>query len=150
MKKLLVLIMALCISAALFADVTGSVTNTTAYDPDAETLADTIATSVVIGPVTLANTFYLTQLLTAAEFAWGSAIDYAVNEAITVGVKSGYNIASDLATVTAGTIPLVLSGAWKVADFFSVSASYTNDNLTPLDGEEGEIGSFSVVLTATF
>ena len=148
MRKLLVVLIMLAMTSAVFAN---SVTSTTAYDPDAEDLSETIARSITLGPVTLANTFYLTSLLAEEKaFSWGSAIEYAVNEAITVGLKTGYGINAALDTVTADTVPLVISGSWQVADFFAVSASYTNDNLTPPEGEEGEIGSFSVVLTATF
>lgn len=148
MKKFFVVLIMLALTSALFAN---SVTSTTVYDPDAENLKETIATSIVIGPVTLSNTFYLTSLLAEEKaFSWGSAISYAVNDAITVGLKSGYGIASDIATVTADNVPLVLTGAWKVADFFSVSLNYTNDNLTPPEGTDVEIGTFTLGATFTF
>ena len=151
MKKITMILLALLISVALFADVSGSVASTSVFDADAETLKETVATTVSVGPLTFLNTFYLTELLTEdAAFRWGSAINYAVNEAITVGIKSGYGVESDIATAREDGIPLVLLGSWKVADFFSISANYTNDNLNPPDGEAVEKGSFTLGATFTF
>ena len=141
MKRVLFVLVALLMSVSLFAQVSGSVASTSVYDADAETIAETIATTVNAGPLTIANTFTITQILLEAEIDWAGSIKYAVNEAITVGVSSSYGIDSE------DIIPLTLSGSWTIADFISVSAGYTNDNL---NGEEVEIGSFTIGVSLTF
>lgn len=151
MKKITMLLIALFISAALFADVSGSVSSTSAYDPDAETLAETVATTVNVGALALTNTFYLQNLLLEPEFDWCGIISYAVNDAITVGISTGYGVTSDFdGTLSPEVVPLGISGSWQMLDALSVSFSYTNDNLNPPEGEETEIGSFSLTATFTF
>ncbi len=148
MKKITMILFALLISASLFAQVSGSVGSTSVYDADAETIAETIATSVSIGPLTIANSFIFTQILDETEFDWTGAIDYALNAAISLGVSATYGIDSE------SLLPITLSGSWKIADFFTISASYTNDNLNPEEADgitpEVEIGSFTITGTFTF
>jgi len=144
MKKLLVLIMVLLVSASLFADVKGSATSTSVYDVDAETFTETVATSLTLGPVVLGNTFVF-PLIGDPDFKWSTAITYALNDALTFGVVSGYGYDA-AAAASEESIPLTLTAAWKSGGL-SVSAKYANDNL---NADEVETGTFTLVAGFSF
>lgn len=141
MKKLLVIAILLCLSVAAFADVSGTVTNKTVFDADAETLIDTAGVKLTVGPVVFTNTFYLTGILAEPDIDWAGAIDYALNSAISFGVATSHGVDSE------DNVPLTLKTSWKIADFLTIKGQYVNDNLNV---EEPEIGTFTVEASFSF
>ena len=147
-KVFMILLMALFMSASAFA-IGGSVTSTTVYDADAETIAETLATSFSVGPLTIDNKFVLSdsvaadveELDSSISIDWEGAIDYALSEAITLGISSSYGIDSE------DIVILNAYGSWTLTDFLSMSAKYTNPDL---NAEEVGIGSFTLGVSITF
>ena len=139
MKKIILVCAMLLIAVFAFGEITA--TSTTAYDADAETVAETIDTKVKLGSVSISNSFIFTQLLAEAEFDWKGAIDYAVNEAITLGATLSYGVDSE------DNMPFTLSGSWQALSCLKLSAKYANDNL---NADEVEIGTFTITASASF
>ena len=146
MKRIALVLVALLVAATLFADISGSVTTTTAYDMDAETFAETIDTSVVVGPLTIANKIVFTAIgaddrVGEETIDWTGAVEFALNEAITIGISSTYGIDST------DIIPLTLDAAWVIGPMISVSLQYAHTNI---NADEPEIGTITVEATLTF
>jgi len=147
MKKITMLLLTLLVSAALFAQVSGSISSESVYDADVETLKEVIDTSVVIGPVTVGNKFTMADV-TADDFAidYAAKISYALNAAITLGAETGYK--TDGAEVDpTGIVPLTLTGSYAIGAGITVSAKYVNADIA---AEEAAIGTFTIKASFTF
>ena len=137
------LIMVLAVGFA-FAD---SVKSTTTYDADAETLKEEIKTSIALGGLTIKNDFTFADVLAEeVDIDWDAELALALNEAISLGMKSG--IDSKVAEgVRTDVVPLEFSASWTVFDGFKVSGKYAHDDL---NAEEPEIGTFTLTGELTF
>ena len=142
MKRITLVLVMLLMSVALFAQISGTASTETVFDADAETLKETVDTSIAVGPVTVGNKFTFADVL-AEEVGidWALKIAYALNDAITFGATTG---------VALEVIPLTLSAGWVIADWVSVSAKYANANLSPAEGDEATTGTFTLKAAFSF
>jgi len=142
MKRITLVLVMLLMSVALFAQVSGTASTETVFDADAETLKETVDTSIAVGPVTVGNKFTFADVLAEeVEIDWALKIAYALNDAITFGATTG---------VALEVIPLTLSAGWVIADWVSVSAKYANANLAPPEGDEATTGTFTLKASFSF
>ena len=142
MKRITLVLVMLLMSVALFAQVSGTASTETVFDADAETLKETVDTSIAVGPVTVGNKFTFADVLAEeVEIDWALKIAYALNDAITFGATTG---------VALEVIPLTLSAGWVIADWVSITGKYANANLNPPEGEEATTGTFTLKAAFSF
>ena len=133
MKKAIVFVVMLALASVVFAE--GSITSTTAYDADAVKLVETVDTSVVFGPLTVANKLVLT-MLTGTVWDWEGKVNYAIGPA-TFAIETGYG--------TDTVLPFTFKAGWVVGDSFSVNAKYALDDVMA-----EELGTVTVEGKLTF
>ena len=144
MKRITLILALLMIAGALFA--LGTVKSTTAFDADAETASQTIDASIVLGPVTIGNKIVLTALgaedrIGEETIDWTGSVDYAVNEAISMGFATSYGIDS------VDKVPITLKAAWTISPAISVNVKYVNDNV---NADEVETGTVTIEAKLSF
>ena len=147
MKKLLIVLIMLALTSALFADISGSVDSESTYDADAETLKEVVDTSVSIDALTIKNKFTFADLTAEVQaIAWAAEVKYAFNAAITAGAKVEFAdiVAED------GTAKLTIDGAWTITDFLAIRAKFVIDNLNTPEGADAEVGAFTLGAKLTF
>ena len=71
---------------------------------------------------------------------------YAFNDAITAGAKVEF---ADIADAEAAA-KLEINGAWTITGFLAIRAKYAVDNLNTPEGEDAEVGAFTLGAKFTF